>query len=38
MPYDFDIAFRFGFQKYQTNLGSLNADITTFRGGAVMPF
>ncbi len=38
MPYDFDIAFRFGFQKYQTNLGSLNADITAFRGGAVMPF
>ena len=38
MPYDFDIAFRFGFQKYQTNLGLANARITTFRGGVVIPF
>ncbi len=38
MPYDLDIAFRFGFQKYQTNLGLANARITTFRGGVVIPF
>ena len=38
MPYDLNIAFRFGFQKYLTNLGLLNAHITTFRGGVVIPF
>ena len=38
MPYYSDIAFRFGFQKYQTNLGLVGATITTFRGGVVIPF
>jgi hypothetical protein len=38
MPYDLDIAFRLGFQKYQTELGLANARITTFRGGVIVPF
>ncbi|MES2676769.1 MAG: hypothetical protein V4612_00445 [Pseudomonadota bacterium] len=38
MPYDLDMAFRFGFQKYETHLGFVNAKITTFRGGVVIPF
>ncbi len=38
MPYDYDIAFRFGVQKIQTNLGLANSSITTFRGGVIIPF
>lgn len=37
MPYDMDVAFRLGFQKYNTNLW-LNTKMTTFRGGVVVPF
>ncbi|MCE3255835.1 MAG: hypothetical protein K0R25_1329 [Rickettsiaceae bacterium] len=38
MPYDSDIAFRFGFQKYQTDLGIVKAKMAAFRGGVVIPF
>ena len=38
MPYSSDIAFRFGFQKYQTHLGLVGAKILAFRGGIVVPF
>jgi hypothetical protein len=38
MPYDLDIAFRLGFQRYETNLGLVNAKINTFRGGVIIPF
>ncbi len=38
MPYSSDIAFRFGFQKYQTHLGLVGAKILAFRGGIIIPF
>lgn len=37
-PFDSNIVFRLGFQKYRTDLGFVNARITTFRGGVVIPF
>jgi opacity protein-like surface antigen len=38
MPYDLDIAFRLGFQRYQASLGLVDAQINTFRGGVIIPF
>ncbi len=37
-PYDFDIAFRLSFQRYESNLGLVDAKINTFRGGVIIPF
>jgi opacity protein-like surface antigen len=37
-PYDFDIAFRLSFQRYEANLGLVDSKINTFRGGVIIPF